>query len=267
MLVGASFLSLFFIKNHNKDIKSCASYFSLNKSIKYSIADLLIMVRKKDKKDKKDKKQKDSLRVKSWYSNRYQIVVVQRNILFLLALISMISVSVAVIFVKDRLGSKSLEPYVIEVEEKSGIATTVDQLTQQRFTANQVIRKYFISQFVTAASGYNHKTYVQDANKVRLLSTPAVYNGFRRRIRRRDLGESTRITTRIKSITFNKKNTAEVRISRVKEFLDRKPEERDELITMTYFFTNVELTMEERLTNPLGFQVRKYLVTEEAFDY
>jgi len=216
---------------------------------------------------KKDKKKKDSLRVKSWYSNRYQIVVVQRNILFLLALISMISVSVAVIFVKDRLGSKSLEPYVIEVEEKSGIATTVDQLTQQRFTANETLRKYFISQFVTAASGYNHKTYVQDATKVRLLSIPRVYKEFRNRIRRRDFGESTRITTRIKSIQFPKPNTAAIRISTKKEFLDRKPEEKDELITMTYYFTNIELTMEQRMVNPLGFQVRQYLVTEEAFDY
>lgn len=219
------------------------------------------------KKDKKEKKKKDSLQVKSWYSNRYQIVLVQRNILFLLALISMVSVSVAVIFVKDRLGSKSLEPYVIEVEEKTGVATTVDQLTAQRFTANEAIRKYFINQFVHAASGYNHKTYSQDANIVRLLSTPAVFSGFRNRINRKEFGESTRISVRIKSIQFPSEDTAQIRIFKQKEYLDRKPEIKDEVITMNFYFTDVELSMEDRLINPLGFQVRKYLIAEEVFQY
>jgi type IV secretion system protein VirB8 len=86
-----------------------------------------------------DKKQ---TKVKSWYSNRYQIVVVQRNILLLFTLVSMFSVAVAVIFVKNIMASKSLEPYVIEVESKTGVATVVDQMTSQNFTGDQMIRKY-----------------------------------------------------------------------------------------------------------------------------
>ena len=66
--------------------------------------------------NKKDKKSK--LKIKSWYSNRYQIVVVQRNILLLFTIVSMLSVAVSVIFVKNIMSSKSLEPYVIEVEKK-----------------------------------------------------------------------------------------------------------------------------------------------------
>jgi type IV secretion system protein VirB8 len=108
---------------------------------------------------------KTKLRVKSWYSNRYQIVVVQRNILLLFTLVSMFSVAVAVIFVKNIMSSKSLEPYVIEVEEKTGIATVVDQLTAQTFTGDQMIRKYFINEFVHAATGYDPKTYKQDLEK------------------------------------------------------------------------------------------------------
>jgi type IV secretion system protein VirB8 len=215
--------------------------------------------------DKPNKKNK--LKIKSWYSNRYQIVVVQRNILFLLTLISMISVAVAVIFVKNLMESKSLEPYVIEVEEKTGVATIVDQLTSQNFTGDQMVRKYFINQFIHAASGYDPKTYKSDVDKVRLFSAPGVYAEFRNRISAKDLGVDSKIDVRIKSIQFPDNNTAQIRIFKQLENPIDKPETKDEIITMTFYFTNMDITMEERLINPLGFQVSKYLIAEEVFQY
>ncbi len=210
---------------------------------------------------------KNKLKIKSWYSNRYQIVVVQRNILFLLTLISMISVSIAVIFVKNLMESKSLEPYVIEVEEKTGVATIVDQLTSQNFTGDQMVRKYFINQFIHAASGYDPKTYKSDVDKVRLFSAPGVYAEFRNRISAKDLGVDSKIDVRIKSIQFPDNNTAQIRIFKQLENPLAKPETKDEVITMTFYFTNMNITMEERLINPLGFQVSKYLIAEEVFQY
>jgi type IV secretion system protein VirB8 len=210
---------------------------------------------------------KNKLKIKSWYSNRYQIVVVQRNILFLLTLISMISVAIAVIFVKNLMESKSLEPYVIEVEEKTGVATIVDQLTSQNFTGDQMVRKYFINQFIHAASGYDPKTYKSDVDKVRLFSAPGVYAEFRNRISAKDLGVDSKIDVRIKSIQFPDNNTAQIRIFKQLENPLAKPETKDEVITMTFYFTNMNITMEERLINPLGFQVSKYLIAEEVFQY
>lgn len=210
---------------------------------------------------------KNKLKIKSWYSNRYQIVVVQRNILFLLTIISMISVVISVVFVKTIMSSKSLEPYVIEVEEKTGVATVVDQLTSKSFTANEMVRQYFINQFVHAASGYDSKTYKSDLDKMRLFSTPAVFGEFRGRINPRVLGADTAINIRIKSIQFPDSNTAQIRIFKQITYLDTKPQEKDEVITMNFYFTNLELTSEERLINPLGFQVSKYLIGEEVYKY
>ena len=210
---------------------------------------------------------KNKLKIKSWYSNRYQIVVVQRNILFLLTLISMITVAIAVIFVKNLMESKSLQPYVIEVEEKTGVATIVDQLTSQNFTGDQMVRKYFINQFIHAASGYDPKTYKSDVDKVRLFSAPGVYAEFRNRISAKDLGVDSKIDVRIKSIQFPDNNTAQIRIFKQLENPLAKPETKDEVITMTFYFTNMNITMEERLINPLGFQVSKYLIAEEVFQY
>ncbi len=213
-------------------------------------------------------KQQAKLKLKSWYSNRYQIVVVQRNILLLFTLVSMFSVAIAVIFVKNIMSSKSLEPYVIEVEEKSGIATIVDQLTAQNFTGDQMIRKYFINEFVHAASGYDPKTYKQAVEKVRLLSTAGVYSEFRGRINARDLGADSSMEVRIKSIQFTDSNNAQVRITRQVRLKSASPTTKDEVISIGFYFSpEINLTMEERLINPLGFQINKYLVADEVFSY
>lgn len=216
--------------------------------------------------DKQTKKTKS--KIKSWYSNRYQIVVVQRNILLLFTLISMFSVAVAVIFVKNVMSSKSLEPYVIEVEQKTGVATVVNQLTAQNFTGDQMVRKYFINEFIHAASGYDPKTYKQDLEKVRLFSVPAVYSDFRNRINARELGANSSIEVRIKSVQFIDSNTAQIRIFRQINSDGSDPKTKDEIITMNFYFApDMNLTMEERLINPLGFQVGRYLIAEEVFTY
>ena len=215
-----------------------------------------------------DQDKKTKLKIKSWYSNRYQIVVVQRNILLLFTLISMFSVAVAVIFVKNIMSSKSLEPYVIEVEQKSGIATIVNQMTAQNFTGDQMIRQYFMNEFIHAASGYDPKTYKKDVDKVRLLSVPGVYGDFRNRINARELGTDSRIEVRVKSIQFTDSNTAQIRIVRQINLAGVDTKTVDEVITMSFIFSpNMTLNLEERLINPLGFQVTRYAIAEEVFNY
>jgi type IV secretion system protein VirB8 len=211
---------------------------------------------------------KNKLKTKSWYSNRYQIVVVQRNILLLFTLISMFSVAVAVIFVKNIMSSKSIEPYIIEVEEKTGIATVVEQMTSQNFTGDQIIRRYFINQFVHAASGYDPRTYKADSEVVRLLALPPIYNAYRSRINARQLGAEAQMGVRIKSVQFTDANTAQIRVLRQIDLPNQATANKDEVITMSFYFSpGINLTLEDRLINPLGFQVSKYLIAEEAFTY
>ncbi|MBU6140725.1 MAG: hypothetical protein KGP29_04105 [Proteobacteria bacterium] len=214
-----------------------------------------------------DSKQ-SKIKIKSWYSNRYQIVTVQRNILLLFTLISMFSVAIAVIFVKNVMSSKSIEPYVIQVEDKSGVATIVNQLTAENFTGDQMIRKFFVNEFIHAASGYDPKTYKKDADKVRLFSTPGVYADYRNRIRARELGAETIIEVRVKSIQPIDNNTVQIRLARQITKKESDAETKDEVITMGFYFSpEMRLTMEERLINPLGFQVNKYAIAEEVFSY
>jgi type IV secretion system protein VirB8 len=214
-----------------------------------------------------DKKAGQKFKIKSWYSNRYQIVLVQRNILLLLATLLTVAMTASIIFVKFVVSSKSLEPYIIEVEEKSGVPTIVNQLTSQTLTADDAVKKYFINQFIHAAAGYDAKTYKADAEIVRLLSTQAIYADFRTRINPRELGADSKIELRIKSIKFLDSANIQIRILRTTNTKDRGVITKNEVINMSFYFTNLTLTTEERLINPLGFQVTSFSITEEIFEY
>jgi type IV secretion system protein VirB8 len=217
----------------------------------------------------KKKNKNHKLEIKSWYSNRYQMIVVQRNLLLILTAFSIISVAVAVLFVKKIMATKSLDPYVIELEEKTGIATVVDRNTAKNFTGQDVVKRYFINKFLNAALGYDPKTYKDDVEVVRLFSTPDVYSSFRKRINGSKLGASASINLRIKSINYYDNNNLRVRLLRqTKENVNSAPINRDELINITFYFSpDIGLTMEERMINPLGFQVSKLAIEEEIFSY
>lgn len=220
------------------------------------------------KPNKQEKKSNPSkLKVKNWYANRYQSIIIQRNILLLLTLFSMIAVTVAVIFVRNIMSSKSLEPYVIEVEKKTGVPVVVEQLSSKHLTGDEMIRKYFINKFIHAASGYDPKTYKIDSNVVRLLSVPGVYRNYRNRINAKELGPKSEIKLRIKSVQFPSSQTAQIRIVRVMKIDGFDTVEKNEIITMNFYFANLDLSLEERLVNPLGFQVSRYIIAEEIFNY
>lgn len=226
---------------------------------------------KKQDEDKQNQKPQaktaSRLKIRNWYSNRYQMVVVQRNILLLFTLASMVAVTIAVIFVQNIMSSKSLEPYVIEVESKTGVPVVVEQLSSRHLTGDEMIKKYFINKFVHGSSGYDPKTYRMDSTTIRLFSTPNVFNEFRARINARELGPDSEINVRIKSVQFPGANTAQIRIARNIRRDGFSPVIKNEIITMDFYFADIKLSLEERLVNPLGFQVSRYLVAEEIFNF
>jgi type IV secretion system protein VirB8 len=218
-----------------------------------------------------ERQKQQKFKVKSWYANRYQFVLIQRNILLIFALFSTVAVSFGMIFLNRVVSSKSLEPYVIEIEDKTGNPTVVKQVTVEEFTANEAMKKYFVNQFVNVSTGYSPKTYPGDVEKVRVLSNSGVFSDFRSRIRPRALGTNTTISVRIKSIQFPNANTAQVRILKVKAAglaSSKDITETNELVTLNFYFDpKLVLSAKERLLNPLGFQVKNYSLVEEIINY
>lgn len=214
------------------------------------------------------KRKQKEVKVKSWYYDRYVMVVMQRNILLFMVILSLISIAFAMIFVKYITASKSLEPYVVEIEEKTGIATIVDMKNYKKFTDDEVTKEYFINQFVNSFKSYNVRTYNSDREIVRLFSSPSsnIFNKFKISSNKYK-GTNAYVGVTIKSIVFTSDNNVQVRILQESAGDDGK-KEKHELLKMSFVFNpKLNLTYKERMINPYGFQIIQYSSIEEKVNY
>ncbi|NDF13272.1 MAG: type IV secretion system protein [Proteobacteria bacterium] len=203
---------------------------------------------------------------KNWYADRYQFVVVQRNILALITLLALAGLGVTTFAVARIAGSKTFEPFVLEIESKTGITTVVDQNTFSKFKADEAVIRYFVLKYINAREGYDVYNYSFDyGHVVRLLSSGQVYGEFVKSVGLDNpkspihLGNKTRRVS-LKSMTFltAKKVQARVLIN------DSREGELHRVITVDFEFFDLNLSLAERYINPLGFQVVNYRNDEEA---
>ena len=116
----------------------------------------------------------DNILEGSWYQDRYESILVQRNLMFIFALGCIIATILAIFFIGKISLSKTIEPMVIEVEESSGITNIVNPNQNRRWTQSKALNQYFIIKYLRARETYNIATYLNDYNLVvRLMSFPS----------------------------------------------------------------------------------------------
>lgn len=208
---------------------------------------------------------------KGWYANRYDAVVVQRNVLFIFALFSLGAVALSVIAVLSVSKSRTIEPFVVEVEKKSGITTLVNPITVKQYAADEVLNRYFVIEYIRSRelfdpNNFQYNFYV----KVRLFSSQPVYNEFRNWTRLSNaespLNLYSNISTgdlKIRSIQNLRPGNVQVRFTL--EFSRKNGEvlKKDRIATITFQYTSLEMNEQQRQINPLGFQITYYRADDE----
>jgi type IV secretion system protein VirB8 len=220
---------------------------------------------------RKNLKKQDKSDQRNWYSDRYQSAVVQRNFLALIVVIALVGIAASVLTVVKISSSQKIHPFVIEVEETTGITTIIRPLLVEKFTYNETLKRYFITQYINARESYNYHSHEYSFNQVvRLLSSPLVYSNFRTKIGAGYSGSPLRLTNKatrdikIKSITFLKPQTAQVRFKSFDQSGNKTRNERHLISTISFEYTDMNLSKAQRAINPLGFQVMSYSIVEDA---
>ncbi len=212
-------------------------------------------------------------KTKNWYADRYQSAIIQRNFLLLVTLASLLGALIANWAVKSQVNSKTFEPYVIEVEEKTGIVTLVTESSLMQYAGNEAVKRYFVMQYINAREGYDPANYQYNYGRVvRLFSARSVYDEFRAYVSKSNpqspvnlpSGMTRHVT--LKSLTFldDKKSVAQVRVVIEIRRAGELVEEQHRIATLNFLFAPVELDYQERLINPLGFQVTSYRIDEDV---
>lgn len=202
-----------------------------------------------------------------WYSDRYETVVTQRNVLVFISLISFVAVMISIFVVGQISTSKTFSLFVIQIEEKTGYAKVVNPINSSILSGNESLSRYFIKKYLEARETYNPVDYESNLKKnVRLFSTPNVY---------RDYIGYIKTPTNDPTLIYGDKNTT---FMKVKSFsrLDNQyfirfsvietsgaKMQKDKIATITIDYIPMELTESERDINPVGFQVTGYRVDDD----
>lgn len=241
----------------------------------------------KNKKDSQEnspeeanKKRKKSVKaISTWYKDRYQVMIIQRNILLLMTVVTLGAIVFCALTIQYLTKQRTIEPFVIEISEKTGVATVVDQQSVEKFKADEVITRYFIVHYIKSRESFDITRYKHNYNNiVRLLSTGGIYNNFVWSLQLNTdksivarLGKAIVRDVKILSISFLKQEpgaqgrNVQVRI---------KTEDRSRggnlissanfIINMEFDFVDMNLKIEDRYINPLGFVVTSYIIDEEV---
>lgn len=167
---------------------------------------------------------------------------------------------------------KTVEPFVVRVDNSTGIVDVVSALTSAAGTYDEAVTKYFAAKYVRAREGYVSSEAEDNFRTVALLSTQheqirfaAVYRGSNPDSPQNIYGRSATSRINIVSISLINANVASVRYMRT---ITRGDDVRTThwVATLTFSYVNAPMSSTDRLVNPLGFVVSEYRADPEAIN-
>lgn len=225
---------------------------------------------------KKDTEKKKDTRLKSWDLDKYQTVLVQRNILAIFTIISLV-IALAANFAMERLAPlKAVEPFIIQIDEKSGLTEVVEPIKRENLSAPEHLDNFFLWRYVVARETLDNLDRQFRWNTVRVLSSKEVFNQYTVEVNpQRPGSQAAQLaeiggTLSVENPTITpladpKRKVAQVRFS-MRERSRQNPQGDlyNKIATIEYDYFKLELNRDERLINPLGFQVLSYRVDDEV---
>lgn len=208
---------------------------------------------------------------KRWDQDRLRDLARSRRFAWIVAGVASLLATASVAAVATLAPLKTVEPYVIRVNEATG---AVDVMTALRGTKpvsyDEAVTKNFLAQYVRAREGFLRPALNENFRLVSLFSTPeeqgrwsAYFRGSNPQSPQNLYGPNDTATITIRGISFVNDKVANVRF-RKDEVIATIPKTADYIATITYSYTRAPIAEADRLVNPLGFQVTNYRVDPEV---
>ncbi|MCP5369764.1 MAG: virB8 family protein [Rickettsiaceae bacterium] len=206
--------------------------------------------------------------VKNWYQERYDNILVQRNLLFLVLLLLVIFSIVSVGVIAYIVNAKKFDPFVIQIDDTTGVAQVVNPASSNVINGNDALAQYFIKKYVIARETYNPVDFDTEARQtIRLLSTPRIFTSYRGYIRNEAVNPQ---------VKYGQKNTTYLLLKSWSKLSDNKYIMRfsinetdgarkvyNKIAIVSFEYVAMELSEKDREINPIGFQVIDYRVDDD----
>ena len=191
---------------------------------------------------------------------------------WLIAFVSIFIALISIVAVVLLTPLKTIEPYVIRVDNTTGMVDILTMLDEKEISSKEAIDQYFIFQYVKAREGYYYELLNQDYLLTQLMSSEKVANEYRawyegENARDQILKNSNEVNVQILSIVLGNSNgvkTSTIRAKIITKNLNtRGLSESTKVITLSYDYILAKASEENRILNPLGFKVTNYRIDEE----
>lgn len=192
------------------------------------------------------------------------------RVAWLVAIVASILAGVALFAVAGLTPLKTVQPFVVRVDNSTGIVDVVSALEPAPGTYDEAITKYFAARYVRAREAYVWSEAEENFRTVALLSTQAeqkrfaaLYRGSNPESPQNIYGRSASARIAIVSIALINPHVVSVRYIRT---VTRGDEVRTThwVATLTFAYANAPMSSTDRLVNPLGFVVSEYRADPEA---
>jgi type IV secretion system protein VirB8 len=208
----------------------------------------------------------------NWESSRVASVEKSERFAWRVAMASAGITVLAIAAIAMMMPLKESIPYVVRVDNTTGVPDIVTAMTDKKVTGDEVMDKYWLAQYVRARETYDWYTLQRDYNTVGLLSSPNIGQAYAQLFEGKDaldksFGKTTRATVEIVSVVPTGKNTGTVRFIKTTKRVDQEASPGTVtkwVATVAYEYRSTALIKESaRLVNPFGFQVLTYRVDPE----
>lgn len=160
---------------------------------------------------------------------------------------------------------KHVEPFVIRVDNSTGIVDVVASIKDGKTNYDEAINKYFTQWYVRYREGYSSELAEFYYSNVGIMSSSLeqqkYYQWFNPKNAASPIniyGPYAKVKVEIMATTFIKPNIAMVRYTKsIERGLD-KPQVTHWAATITFKYSGSPMAEKDRAINPLGFQVVEY---------
>jgi type IV secretion system protein VirB8 len=160
---------------------------------------------------------------------------------------------------------KEVVPYTILVDKQTGYIETARGLDVGTLAEDQAVVESMIAQYVLARETFDPADFAERYDRITLWSLGTARDDYVAQYQKGApdsvlavIRPGTTIRVKVKKIDLLTKETAQVRFETEHRDTGVDPVRSDWQAIVSYRFTGAPMRMEDRLLNPLGFQVTGY---------
>lgn len=159
---------------------------------------------------------------------------------------------------------KEVQPFVVRVDKSNGSVDAVSRLNEASRTESEAVNKYMVGKYVRAREEYSRELAPVNYKAVALMSQQQVAQAYHEWFKpdnpespMKVYGAAANVGVRILNISFLAGNIASVRYE--KTIRGNEGTSRSLWVaTVTFRYSNAPMTEDDRLVNPIGFEVTDY---------